>query len=363
MMVRKRLGWIGAVVLLSAAMAGEAMANHTCRNSGTFEQWMARFRQEAQASGISPATISRALDGVTYDANVIRRDHGQGVFQQSFLQFADRMANRNRLQNGLAQLKKNAQLFARIEQQFGVPPAVIVAFWGLETDYGAEKAQLFPVLRSMATLAYDCRRADYFRQQLLDALRIVQRGDLRPDQMLGQWAGELGPTQFTPSDYYKYGVDFDGDGRVDMVHSVPDALASAANLMKGFGWQRGQPWLQEVRVPTQLPWESVRPRRAASALAMGAMGRHRRERQAAGRQPAGLAAFADGPQRSGLPRLSEFQGLSAVERGDGLCDHGGLFRHAVRGRAAYGTRQCTGHGADARPGEGAAAASARAASL
>jgi len=255
MMVRKRLGWIGAVVLLSAAMAGEAMANHTCRNSGTFEQWMARFRQEAQASGISPATISRALDGVTYDASVIRRDHGQGVFQQSFLQFADRMANRNRLQNGLAQLKKNAQLFARIEQQFGVPPAVIVAFWGLETDYGAEKAQLFPVLRSMATLAYDCRRADYFRQQLLDALRIVQRGDLRPDEMMGQWAGELGPTQFTPSDYYKYGVDFDGDGRVDMVHSVPDALASAANLMKGFGWQRGQPWLQEVRVPMQLPWD------------------------------------------------------------------------------------------------------------
>jgi len=107
----------------------------------------------------------------------------------------------------------------------------------------------------MATLAYDCRRSDEFRKQLLDALRIVQRGDLRPDEMLGQWAGELGPTQFTPSDYYKYGVDFDGDGRVDMVHSVPDALASAANLMKGFGWQRGQPWLQEVRVPAQMPWE------------------------------------------------------------------------------------------------------------
>jgi lytic murein transglycosylase len=255
MMVRKRLGWFGAVMLLSAAMAGEALANHTCRNVGTFEQWMARFRQEAQASGISPTTISRALDGVTYDPAVIRRDHGQGVFQQSFLQFSDRMTNKNRFQNGLVQLKKNAQLFARIEQQFGVPPSVIVAFWGLETDYGAEKAQLFPVIRSMATLAYDCRRSDYFRQQLLDALRIVQRGDLRPEEMLGQWAGELGPTQFTPSDYYKYGVDFDGDGRVDMVHSAPDALASAANLMKGFGWQRGQPWLQEVRVPAQLPWD------------------------------------------------------------------------------------------------------------
>ena len=109
----------------------------------------------------------------------------------------------------------------------------------------------------MATLAYDCRRSDFFRTQLMDTLRIVQRGDLRPDEMLRQWAGELGPTQFTPSDYYKHGVDFDGDGRVDMVRSVPDALASAANLMKAFGWQRGQPWLQEVRVPAQLPWDQA----------------------------------------------------------------------------------------------------------
>jgi lytic murein transglycosylase len=255
MMLRKRLGWLGAVALLSALMAGEAAANHSCRNSGTFEQWMARFKQEALAAGISQTVVSRALDGVTYDPGVVKRDHGQGVFQQSFIQFSDRMTNKNRFQNGQAQLKKNAALFARIEQQFGVPASVIVAFWGLETDYGAEKASMFSVIRSMATLAYDCRRSDYFRQQLMDALRIVQRGDLRPEQMVGQWAGELGPTQFTPSDYYKYGVDFDGDGRVDMVHSVPDALASAASLMKGFGWQRGQPWLQEVRVPAQLPWE------------------------------------------------------------------------------------------------------------
>jgi lytic murein transglycosylase len=255
MTVQKQLGRIFAAACISVAMTGVAAANHTCRNSGTFEQWMAGFKQEAAALGISSATISRALDGVTYDPNVVKRDHGQGVFQQSFIQFSDRMTNKNRFQNGLVQLKKNAQLFARIEQQFGVPPSVLVAFWGLETDYGSEKADVWPIIRVVATLAYDCRRSAFFRQQLFDALRIVQRGDLRPDEMMGQSAGELGPTQFTPSDYYKYGVDFDGDGRVDMVHSVPDALASAANLMKGFGWQRGQPWLQEVRVPMQLPWE------------------------------------------------------------------------------------------------------------
>ena len=255
MTLRKRLVGIGVAALLSAGMAGEAVANHTCRNSGTFEQWMAGFKQEAVASGISPAVAARALDGVTYDPNVVRRDHGQGVFQQSFIQFSDRMTNKGRLQNGQAQLKKHAQLFARIEQQFGVPPAVVVSFWGLESDYGAYKGNIWPIIRAVATLAYDCRRSQFFRTQLLDTLRIVQRGDLRVDEMIGNWAGELGPTQFTPSDYFKYGVDFDGDGRVDMVRSVPDALASAANLMKGFGWQRGQPWLQEVRVPAQLPWE------------------------------------------------------------------------------------------------------------
>jgi lytic murein transglycosylase len=256
-MIRKRWGWVGAAALISAVMATPAAANHTCRNSGTFEQWMARFKQDAQAAGISANTISRALDGVTYDPAVIKRDHGQGVFQQSYIQFSDRMTNKNRLQNGLNQLKKNRQMLARIEQQFGVPPAVVVSFWGLESDYGAYKGNVWPIIRAVATLAYDCRRSDFFRAQLLDLLRIVQRGDLRPDEMIGNWAGELGPTQFTPSDYYKHGVDFDGDGRVDMTRSVPDALASAANLMKAFGWQRGQPWLQEVRVPAQLPWEEA----------------------------------------------------------------------------------------------------------
>ena len=255
MTVHKRLNMIGTLLVITAAMVTQAAANHTCRNVGTFEQWLAGFKKEALAGGISQATISSALDGVTYDPAVIKRDHGQGVFQQSFLQFSDRMTNTNRLQNGLAQMKKNAQLLARIEQQFGVPPAVVVAFWGLESDYGSYKGNVWPIIRAVATLAYDCRRPELFRPQLMDILRLVQRGDLRPDELIGNWAGELGPTQVTPSDYFHYGVDYDGDRRVDMIRSVPDALASAANLMKKHGWQRGQPWLQEVRVPAQLPWE------------------------------------------------------------------------------------------------------------
>jgi lytic murein transglycosylase len=256
-MWQRVVGTIGAAALAGTMLIDAAEAAARCRNTGSFERWLEGFKQEAAASGISRSAIAAALDGVTFDPAIIRRDSGQGVFTQSFLQFAGRMAGGGRYQNGLKQLKANAGLFSRIEQQFGVPPAVVAALWGLESDYGAYKGAQYSTIRSVATLAYDCRRSDFFRKQLMDAVRLVQRGDLRPEQMIGNWAGELGPTQFTPSDYFKNGVDFDGDGRVDMIHSVPDALASAANLMKSFGWQRGQPWLQEVRVPADMPWQEA----------------------------------------------------------------------------------------------------------
>jgi lytic murein transglycosylase len=254
-MRRRLFGIFGVALAASVLLSGEAFAAARCRNTGSFDAWLAAFKQEAAREGISQRAISAALDGVTFDPAIIRRDSGQGVFQQSFLQFAGRMTNINRYQNGLKQMKANAPLLARIEQRTGVPPPVVVALWGLESDYGAYKGGVYNIIRSVATLAYDCRRPAFFRDQLKGAVRIVERGDLRPDQMIGNWAGELGPTQFTPSDYFKHGLDFDGDGRVDMVHSIPDALASAANLMKAFGWQAGQPWLQEVRVPGEMPWQ------------------------------------------------------------------------------------------------------------
>jgi lytic murein transglycosylase len=259
-MGRRWLRAIGATALVLAAVAAlpePAHAAARCRNTGSFERWLDGFKQEAAAQGISRQAISAALDGVAFDPQIIRRDSGQGVFTQSFLQFAGRMAGGGRYQHGLRQLKAQAGLLSRIEQRFGVPPPVVVALWGLESDYGAYKGGTYNIIRSVATLAYDCRRPDFFRQQLIGAMRIVERGDLRPEEMIGNWAGELGPTQFTPSDYFKYGIDMDGDGRVDMIRSVPDALASAANLLKGFGWQRGEPWLQEVRVPAQMPWQEA----------------------------------------------------------------------------------------------------------
>jgi len=254
-MERRIFGAICALALAVAALAAPADAAPRCRNTGSFDAWLAGFKREAAAQGVSQRAISAALDGVTFDPAIIRRDSGQGVFQQSFLQFAGRMTAAGRYQNGLIKLKQNAALLSRIEQKFGVPPPVVVGLWGLESDYGAYKGGTYQIIKSVATLAYDCRRPDFFRKQLMGAVKIVDRGDFTPDQMIGNWAGELGPTQFTPSDYFEHGVDFDGDGRVDMIHSVPDALASAANLLKSFGWQRGQPWLQEVRVPAQMPWE------------------------------------------------------------------------------------------------------------
>ena len=138
-------------------------------------------------------------------------------------------------------LQQYAPVFSRIEQQYGVPGAVIVAIWGLETDFGANSGK-FPTIRALASLAYDCRRPDKFRGELLAALRIVERGDMAPADMHGAWAGEIGQTQFMPSSYIKYAVDFDGNGRRDLIRSAPDVLASTANYLAGYGWQRGKGW-------------------------------------------------------------------------------------------------------------------------
>ncbi len=225
-------------ILLGVLAPLPAAAQPTC--GGDFATWLRGFEQEAAAQGISQSTIDSALGGISYDPAIIARDHAQGVFHQSFAEFSGRMVP-PRLKRGRRALAKYQPLFERIEQQFGVPGPVLVALWGLETDFGADDGK-FPTIRALATLAFDCRRADKFRGELLDALRIVERGDMSAAQMHGAWAGEIGQTQFLPSSYLKYAVDYDGTGRRDLIHSAPDALASTANYLKGYGWQRGQPW-------------------------------------------------------------------------------------------------------------------------
>ena len=223
---------------------------------GGFERWLGNFKQEAASPGVSQRTLAAAAPLMVFDQQVVNRDRGQRVFTQTFLEFSKRMAEGYRIGQGQQRIKQNAALFQQIEQRFGVPGPVLVAFWGLETDFGKVMGDM-PTLRSVTTLAYDCRRPELFRKQTLAALKIVERGDLTPDSMTGPFAGELGQLQFLPEHYLEYGVDFDNDGRVDLIRSSADALASAANYMSKLGWKRGQPWLQEVRVPANMPWERI----------------------------------------------------------------------------------------------------------
>jgi lytic murein transglycosylase len=229
------------LLLIAAPISAPALAQ--CGDDGAgFDAWLARFKRTAARQGISPATIQSALAGLTYDPKVVRLDRSQRSFKLSFDEFYARRVGPALIRRGKALMRTHEGALAKIEQRFGVPAAILIAIWGLETNYGADSSGKYSILRSLATLAYDCRRSEFFTGHLLDALRIVQRGDLTLAQLRGGWAGEIGHTQFLPSGYYKYAVDFDGDGRRDLEHSVPDMLASTANFLKGHGWQAGQGW-------------------------------------------------------------------------------------------------------------------------
>jgi lytic murein transglycosylase len=226
---------LGTLLLTTAAPALAAPCG-----TGSFDAWLDDFRKEATAKGVSPSAIQAGLTGVTLDKNVLSRDQSQKVFSQSFEEFSGRMVP-PRLTRGSNMLKQYGSVLSRIEQAYGVPGEVLVAIWGLETDFGVNTGK-FQTLRSLATLAYDCRRSDLFKAELLDALRIIERGDVAPQEMRGAWAGEIGQTQFMPSNYIKFAVDFDGNGRRDLLHSAPDVLASTANFLASHGWQRGKNW-------------------------------------------------------------------------------------------------------------------------
>jgi lytic murein transglycosylase len=227
----------------------------------SFDRFLADLKQQAVAAGVSQRTIAEASPYLVYDQGIVNRDRGQRVFGQVFTEFAGRMAASYRMQQGQTQIKAHAAAFARAEKEYGVPPAVIAAFWGLESDFGANMGSL-PTLRSLVSLAYDCRRSQMFADETIAALKIIQRGDLTPGEMVGSWAGELGQTQFLPTHYFNYAVDYDGDGRRDLLHSAADVIGSTANyIASGLKWRRGEPWLQEVRVAQihapSFPWDQA----------------------------------------------------------------------------------------------------------
>ena len=234
----------GLLFLAALAAAQPAFAQgRTCGDGpGGFSRWMDGYKQRAVSAGVSPRTVNAVLSGVTYDPRIVRLDRSQKSFKLSFEQFYARRVGTALMKRARARLDTHRALFDRIEREFGVPREILISIWGLETNFGADVSDRYSIIRSLATLAYDCRRSPFFTAQLTDALRIVDRGYMPAAQMRGGWAGEIGQTQFLPSPYIQYAVDYDGDGRRDLIRSIPDALASTANFLKGHGWQRGQPW-------------------------------------------------------------------------------------------------------------------------
>jgi lytic murein transglycosylase len=229
-----------AVGLLIAGPASPALA---AKCGGDFNAFVAAFSSEAASRGISQQTLRSAFGGVTQDRSVLAFDRRQrGTFRKSFEDYVRTRVTRGRLKRGAQMLKRHAALFTRIERQFGVPAPVLVAIWGLETDFGTGDMGKLPVIRVLATMAHDCRRTELFQRELFAALQIVQRGDLRLDEMRGAYAGELGQTQFLPSSYIKFAIDYDGNGHPNLIKSSTDVLASTANYLRSYGWKRGGSW-------------------------------------------------------------------------------------------------------------------------
>jgi lytic murein transglycosylase len=225
--------------ILAAALLASGTA-HAARCGGDFNGFLSGMAADAQAAGVSSSVTSQALAGVTQDGAVLAFDRRQRyTFTKTFEQYVSTRVGSGRINGGKAMLQRHAALLSRIEQRFGVPRQILVAIWGLESDFGKGDMGRLPVIRTLATLAHDCRRSELFQGELIAALKIVQRGDLPLRDLIGAYAGEIGQTQFLPSSYIKYGVDFDGDGRVDLRHSAADVLASTANLLHTNGFKMG----------------------------------------------------------------------------------------------------------------------------
>jgi membrane-bound lytic murein transglycosylase B len=217
-----------------------------------FDSWVASFKSRARSRGISQTTIDAAFANVRYNAEVVERDRNQAEFQREIWDYLDLVVSDSRVSNGRQAFRENRSLLTEIENRFGVPAPIVCAIWGMESAYGARRGDI-PVIEALATLAYDGRRGRFFEQQLMAALRILEAGHVRSRNFAGSWAGAMGHTQFIPTSFEAYAVDFRGDGRRDIWSDDPtDALASTAAYLARFNWRRGMPWGVEVRIPSDF---------------------------------------------------------------------------------------------------------------
>lgn len=237
--------YVCAIILTAFQMVTPASAT---TNAG-FDRWIDGFRSRAMAKGITANTLNRAFSGIDYNTYVIERDRNQAEFSKALWEYLDSAVSDTRIKNGKAALRKHRKLLDQIEAKYGVDKEVVVAVWGLESAYGEYRGTT-PLIEALATLSYDGRRGKFFESQLIAALKIIQAGDVAPRKMTGSWAGAMGHTQFIPTSYLAYAVDFTGDGKRDIWDDNPaDALASTAAYLARFGWQKNRPWGVEVQLP------------------------------------------------------------------------------------------------------------------
>ena len=258
---------------LFAAAVFAAPAFAQC--GGGFNQFVDGLKSEAAQKGFDQATVNAFFQGVQQDPAVLRADRAQGVFQKPFIDFSRRLISQNRIDRGQSMSRKYDAVFDQIEREYGVSRGVLLAFWAFETDYGAVQGD-FNTRNALVTLAHDCRRPDLFRPQVFAAIELFSQGNFDPNRTTGAWAGEIGMVQMLPQDILDNGVDGDGDGKVSLKTSAPDALVSGGKMLSHLGWQPGQPWLQEVTVPAQMDWSLSgpgKPRSVADWQAMGVQAR------------------------------------------------------------------------------------------
>ena len=242
------LGAALTALLFSAPLHAEGAAD--------FPACLAGLRQDAVKAGISRPVAEQSLAGVQYNARVIELDRAQPEFFQTFWGYFNARISDQRIAKGRDLLATHRDLLARVEAQYGVPARYLVAFWGMESGYGQFTGG-FKVMESLATLACDPRRADFFKTELFNAMRIVAEGAMPPSKMLGSWAGAMGQTQFMPSTFLRYAIDFDGDGKRELWTSLPDIMASSARYLSTVGWKRDEAWGREVKLPATFDWEQA----------------------------------------------------------------------------------------------------------
>jgi membrane-bound lytic murein transglycosylase B len=238
---------IAAAPLLALPLGGgKAVAA-----AGDFSAFLAGVKRDALSQGIRPGTVDAALRYAQFDSHVIELDQKQPEHRLSFAEFINKVVNQQRIDSAREKLAENSQMLQRVRQRFNVQPGFVVALWGIESDFGKTTGS-YPVMSALATLAYDGRRATFFRPELIAAMRILDQGHIRPNEMTGSWAGAMGQCQFMPSTFLSYAVDFDGDGRRDIWNDRADVFGSIANYLARLGWRGDETWGQQVRLPGNI---------------------------------------------------------------------------------------------------------------